>query len=106
MGPRFRIHEPRVPPRELDLQHQQREVIVYLKTLHRWRNHLDPTLKKKQWSEDEELQLLEAHRLIGNKWAEIAKVIPGRTDNQIKNFFYTNLRKNIARIEKGIITPE
>lgn len=44
----------------------------------RWHNHLDPGITKEAWTLEEELKLINAHRLHGNKWAEIAKVLPGR----------------------------
>lgn len=45
---------------------------------YRWHNHLNPYIKKDAWTLEEELALMNAHRLYGNKWAEIAKVLPGR----------------------------
>ena len=44
----------------------------------RWHNHLNPDIKKDAWTLEEELDLMNAHRIYGNKWAEIAKVLPGR----------------------------
>lgn len=44
----------------------------------RWHNHLNPDIKKDAWTLEEELALMNAHRRNGNKWAEIAKVLPGR----------------------------
>ncbi|CDW89742.1 myb-like dna-binding domain protein [Stylonychia lemnae] len=70
----------------------------------RWHNHLDPAINKKQWSDYEEMQFIQAHQTLGNRWAEISKVIKGRTDNAIKNHFYSSLRKNISRISKDVVT--
>lgn len=44
----------------------------------RWLNHLDTTVKKGEWTEDEDRVLCEAQRQIGNKWSEIARLLPGR----------------------------
>jgi hypothetical protein len=68
----------------------------------RWRNHLDPSVKKLPLSDEEEKLVFEKHREYGNKWAEIAKYMNGRTDNVIKNYFYATLRRQFRKITKKI----
>ncbi|KAK8564079.1 hypothetical protein V6N13_005713 [Hibiscus sabdariffa] len=59
----------------------------------RWHNHLRPGIKKEPWSEEEEMILIAAHREMGNKWVEMVKKLPGRTENTIKNHWNTTKRK-------------
>jgi myb proto-oncogene protein len=63
----------------------------------RWHNHLDPSITKEQWSVEEERLLFESHITLGNKWADIANLLTGRTDNAIKNHFYSSMRKQYRK---------
>ncbi|KAL3828871.1 hypothetical protein ACJIZ3_017673 [Penstemon smallii] len=61
----------------------------------RWMNYLRPTVKRGHISPGEEDLILRIHRLIGNRWSLIAGRIPGRTDNEIKNYWNTHLSKKL-----------
>lgn len=66
----------------------------------RWHNHLDPAINKGEWTEEEDMRLIDAHRAMGNRWADIAKAIAGRTDNQIKNRWNSALRRELRKLNR------
>ncbi|KAF8102409.1 hypothetical protein N665_0198s0113 [Sinapis alba] len=70
----------------------------------RWVNYLHPGLKRGKMTPQEELLVLELHAKWGNRWSKIAKKLPGRTDNEIKNYWRTHMRKQ-AQEKKRPMSP-
>lgn len=59
----------------------------------RWHNHLSPTVKKGNWTQEEDEIIFQQHKVVGNQWALIARHVRGRTDNAVKNRYYSTMRK-------------
>ncbi|KAJ9565208.1 hypothetical protein OSB04_001174 [Centaurea solstitialis] len=70
----------------------------------RWVNYLHPGLKRGKMTPQEERRILELHSKWGNRWSRIARKLPGRTDNEIKNYWRTHMRKK-AQEKKRVLSP-
>ncbi|XP_059669646.1 transcription factor MYB4-like [Cornus florida] len=69
----------------------------------RWTNYLRPDIKRGNFSKEEEEAIIKLHQVLGNRWSTIATRLPGRTDNEIKNFWNTHLKK---KINQNVAHPE
>ncbi|CAA6658743.1 unnamed protein product [Spirodela intermedia] len=70
----------------------------------RWTNYLRPDIKRGKFSLQEEQTIIQLHALLGNRWSAIASHLPKRTDNEIKNFWNTHLKKRLAKMGIDPIT--
>ncbi|KAK3128199.1 hypothetical protein QOZ80_6BG0458330 [Eleusine coracana subsp. coracana] len=64
----------------------------------RWNNYLRPDIKRGPFTDEEEKLIIHLHSILGNKWSSIATKLPGRTDNEIKNYWNTHLRKKLLKM--------
>ncbi|XP_019425958.1 PREDICTED: myb-related protein 330-like [Lupinus angustifolius] len=64
----------------------------------RWANYLRPDIKRGKFSLEEEETIIHLHSMMGNKWSTIAANLPGRTDNEIKNYWNTRIKKNLLKM--------
>ncbi|KAL0447032.1 UNVERIFIED_CONTAM: Transcription factor [Sesamum latifolium] len=64
----------------------------------RWTNYLRPDIKRGHISLQEEQTIIQLHALLGNRWSTIASHLPNRTDNEIKNYWNTHLKKRLIKM--------
>lgn len=64
----------------------------------RWTNYLRPDIKRGPFTPEEQKSIIQLHGIVGNKWSTIAAQLAGRTDNEIKNYWNTHLKKRLLRM--------
>ncbi|EPS65034.1 hypothetical protein M569_09745, partial [Genlisea aurea] len=67
----------------------------------RWLNYLRPDVRRGNITPEEQLLIMELHAKWGNRWSKIAKHLPGRTDNEIKNYWRTRIQKHMKQTENN-----
>ncbi|KAM0935670.1 putative transcription factor MYB-HB-like family [Dioscorea sansibarensis] len=72
----------------------------------RWINYLRPDIKRGRFDDEEQRLIIHLHSVLGNKWSTMATHLPGRTDNEIKNYWNTHLKKKLLQMGIDPITHQ
>ncbi|KAG2689748.1 hypothetical protein I3760_09G153500 [Carya illinoinensis] len=72
----------------------------------RWVNYLRPDIKRGNFSEQDDETILKWHEVLGNRWSAIAAKLPGRTDNEIKNYWHTHLKRRLKNSSLSTTVPQ
>jgi hypothetical protein len=72
----------------------------------RWTNYLRPDIKRGRFSFEEDRIIIQLHAILGNRWSAIASHLPRRTDNEIKNYWNTHLKKRLTQMGIDPVTHQ
>lgn len=79
----------------------KQNLLIYINYF-RWNKQLDPKIKKEPWTLDEEKIVLEKIKIYGTSWVSIAKYIPGRTNDAIKNHWNSSMKHKYSKLLKSL----
>lgn len=81
------------------MRHQGRKIRTGKQCKERWNNHLNPAIKHGNWSPAEDLELLQAYKVLGKQWSNISKLIENRTESAVKNRLKSLINKELQCID-------